>query len=125
MEAAAFSLNGVSFTYPTATAPAIDIHALSFEAGSFNVICGASGSGKSTLLRTLKPTLTPHGKLTGEVLFFGESTKSLTPRDDAVNIGFVMQSPEDQVVCDKVWHELAFGLECTGAPKELCRLWYI
>ena len=47
MEAAAFSLNGVSFTYPTATAPAIDIHALSFEAGSFTVICGASGSGRA------------------------------------------------------------------------------
>ena len=121
MEAAAFSLNGVSFTYPTATAPAIDIHALSFEAGSFNVICGASGSGKSTLLRTLKPTLTPHGKLTGEVLFFGESTNSLTPRDDAVNIGFVMQSPEDQVVCDKVWHELAFGLESIGRDSEYIR----
>lgn len=86
------------------------------------VLCGASGCGKTTLLRQLKPVLTPHGKKEGDILFKGESLASLEMKDQATAIGYVLQSPENQIVTDKVWHELAFGLESLGEKQEVIRL---
>ena len=42
-------------------------------------------------------------------------------RWSATNIGFVMQDPAEQIVCDTVWHELAFGLENIGMPQDRMR----
>ena len=78
------------------------------------VLCGKSGSGKTTLLRHLKPVLAPHGKRTGEILFGGVPMEQVSQHDQAAKIGYVMQNPDDQLVTDKVWHELAFGLESLG-----------
>lgn len=89
---------------------------LNVRAGEFLVICGRSGSGKTTLLRHLKPQLSPHGEMSGEILFAGEPLAELDERSAAAKIGFVAQSPEGQLVTDKVWHELAFGLESLGVP---------
>ena len=87
------------------------------------VVCGPSGCGKTTLLRQLKPALTPHGAESrhGFVLLAAQ-VEELDRRTQASAIGFVMQAPEDQVVTDKVWHELAFGLESLGEPVERIRL---
>ena len=65
-------------------------------------------------MRNLKPSVAPHGIKSGKILFFGTSTDKLAQRDEAQKIGFVFQSPENQIVTDKVWHELAFGLESLG-----------
>ena len=69
-------------------------------------ICGKSGCGKSTLLRHLKPILTPHGKTSGEIYLTEKVYNDLSDREQAENIGFVMQNPDNQIVTDKVWHEL-------------------
>lgn len=119
---ALFTLKDVSFTYPSAECAVLSSISASIESGTFNVICGVSGSGKTTLLRLFKPSLTPHGALRGSLLFEGNPFSDLGAKEEARRIGFVQQSPDRQIVTDKVWHELAFGLECTGAPKELCRL---
>lgn len=109
-----FALRHVSFSYPHETRRALDDVSLTVERGAFLVICGPSGCGKSTLLRHLKPTLSPYGTGEGEVLFEGQALETLSKRRQAQEIGFVLQSPEDQLVTDKVWHELAFGLESLG-----------
>ena len=84
-------------------------------------IVGESGSGKSTLLRQLKTVLTPNGKRTGEILFRGVPLKQVSDREQSEKIGFVMQNPDDQIVTDKVWHELAFGLESLGCDQKTMR----
>ena len=84
------------------------------EEGAFVVLCGPSGSGKTTLLKHFKPILTPHGARTGERLFRGRPLEELSDREQAAEIGYVFQSPDQQIVTDKVWHELAFGLESLG-----------
>ena len=109
-----FTIRNLSFTYPEQTRPALENISLSVQAGEFLVLCGPSGCGKSTLLRQLKPALTPHGGRSGEILFEGRPLDALDQREQAQRIGFVRQNPENQLVTDKVWHELAFGLESLG-----------
>ncbi len=101
-------------------AEAVEIlHDISFSVkeGSFVLLCGATGCGKSTLLRLLKKELQPAGKLTGQILFGGKEFWAWSDRESASTIGFVLQNPNDQCVTDKVWHELAFGLENMGVPS--------
>ena len=104
----------LSFTYPNRREAALDGLNFSVERGSFTVLCGQSGSGKTTLLRLLKRELAPHGALNGEILYCGAPLSALSDRRSAAEIGFVRQDPDEQLVTDKVWHELAFGLESLG-----------
>ena len=116
-----FTITDLSFTYPTESVPALQNVSLSIEAGSFTVLCGRSGCGKSTLLRQLKPILQPHGTQTGTILFGGKSLSSLSQREQSARIGFVLQNLDAQLVTDKVWHELAFGLESLGLSTPVIR----
>ena len=116
-----FTITDLSFTYPTESVPALQNVSLSIEAGSFTVLCGRSGCGKSTLLRQLKPILQPHGTQTGEILFEGNPLSSLSQRTQSARIGFVLQNLDAQLVTDKVWHELAFGLESLGLSTPVIR----
>lgn len=109
-----FSIERLTFYYPEQTKPAIEGLDLRVAQGEFLVLCGPSGCGKSTLLRQLKTVLAPHGHRKGEILFEGKELDGLDQRTQSERIGFVLQSPENQVVTDKVWHELAFGLESLG-----------
>ena len=95
---------------------------LTIESGEFVVICGKSGCGKSTLIRHLKTVLTPYGKREGKVYFKGRSLDIVDDRTQSSEIGYVLQSPENQIVTDKVWHELAFGLESLGYDNKTIRL---
>lgn len=117
-----FQIEHLNFSYPTAKGKKnLDDVCLTVEKGEYVVLCGASGSGKTTLLRHMKPVLTPHGKRSGEIFFNGTPLERLSQRDQASKIGYVMQNPEDQIVTDKVWHELAFGLESLGCEQKTMR----
>ncbi len=115
-------VENLSFAYPDAKSYALKNINLEISAGEFVSVCGKSGSGKSTLLRLLKPSLAPNGELTGEISLDGKSVSCLSMREEAEKIGFVFQNPENQIVTDKVWHELAFGLESLSYSKEEIRL---
>lgn len=112
----------MTFIYAGATAPAVSDITLSVATGEMVTICGRSGSGKSTLLKNLKPAMAPCGEKSGSIYFFGKSLEELPHKEQASNIGYVMQNPENQIVTDKVWHELAFGLECLGVDTATIRL---
>ncbi|MFR0902535.1 MAG: ATP-binding cassette domain-containing protein, partial [Anaerovoracaceae bacterium] len=90
---------------------------LNIEKGEYIAICGKSGSGKTTLLKHLKSTLAPHGNVSGEIFFEGKPLKDADLREQSSKIGYVMQNPDNQIVTDKVWHELAFGLESLGIDQ--------
>lgn len=111
-------IENLKFQYPLCNMPAVKDVSFSIERGEFVVLCGATGSGKSSLLRMLKPQLTPLGKKSGEVYFRGKKLVELDAKESVSAIGFVMQKPEQQIVTDKVWHELAFGLENMNVSRE-------
>lgn len=117
-----FQIEDLTFAYPAAQGKlSLDHVNLAVEKGEYVVLCGKSGSGKSTLLRHLKSVLAPHGTRSGTVRFHGIPLENITQRDQAAKIGYVMQNPDDQIVTDKVWHELAFGLESLGCDQKTMR----
>ena len=107
-------IRDLCFSYPNEEARALDHIDLNIEAGEFLVLCGKSGCGKSTLLTHLKTPLTPHGKRKGQLFFDGQVLSEMDNREQTKRIGYVLQNPDNQIVTDKVWHELAFGLESLG-----------
>ena len=107
-------INDLCFAYPEEKKRALNHVSLYVEDGEFLVLCGKSGCGKSTLLTHLKTPLTLHGKRKGEILFQGVPIGEMSNREQSQRIGYVLQNPDNQIVTDKVWHELAFGLESLG-----------
>lgn len=115
------AVKNLSFTYPQCKKKAIDGITFSVNRGEFVAVCGATGSGKSTLMRMLKRELTPLGEMSGEICVNGTPLSDIDGRASACKIGYVMQRPEQQIVTDKVWHELAFGLENMNTPTDIIR----
>ena len=117
-----FQIENLSFSYPTAAGrESLRDVCLTVERGEYIVLCGKSGSGKTTLLRHLKPVLAPHGQRSGRILFNAQPIEQVPAAIQAGKIGYVMQNPEEQIVTDKVWHELAFGLENLGVDLKTMR----
>ncbi len=115
------TIRNLSFRYPRQARNALTDVSLTLSAGDFVVLAGPSGCGKSTLLRQIKTVLAPHGTRTGEVLYGNRPLDELSAAEQAAKIGFVLQSPDSQIVTDKVWHELAFGLESQGFDQTTIR----
>lgn len=118
-----FEIKNLSFSYPTAKDRlALNNINLNIEKGEYIAVCGKSGSGKTTLLKHLKSVLAPHGSVRGEIIFEGKPLSEADLREQSSKIGYVMQNPDNQIVTDKVWHELAFGLESLGEDQKTIRL---
>ncbi len=118
-----FEIKDLSFSYPTAGERlALDHINLNIQRGEYITVCGKSGSGKTTLLKHLKSVLAPHGVRQGTIFFDGKPLEEVSLRDQSSQIGYVMQNPDNQIVTDKVWHELAFGLESLGMDQKTIRL---
>ncbi len=115
-------IKNLTFSYPGFDeTPALDDVSLDIPQGQYVTLCGRSGSGKSTLLNQLKTVLTPNGKRTGEIFLDDTPLEKVDLRTQAMEIGYVMQDPDSQIVTDKVWHELAFGLENLGIDQSTMR----
>jgi len=114
---AIFEIKNLSFTYPERKVKALDNVNLDINEGEFLLLCGRSGSGKTTLLNHLKAVMTPVGDRCGDVFFCEKKLAEINERQQSREIGYVLQNPSRQIVTDKVWHELAFGLENMGTEQ--------
>ncbi len=122
---AALSIQGLSFSYPAGEDGQVSrvLGPVDWKvpAGAFVLLVGDTGSGKSTLLSLVKPQIAPAGERTGSVQVFGRPVEELSDAESARAVGYVFQDPENQIVCDSVWHEMAFGLENLGVPQDEMR----
>ena len=119
---ALFEIKDLSFTYPNQEKPALSHVSFEIEQGDFVAICGKSGCGKSTLIRHFKSDISPYGTKEGEILYKGTELSQVSIRTQASQIGYVTQNPDNQIVTDKVWHEMAFGLENLGFDLQTMRI---
>ena len=117
----AIEVRSLSFAYPDADAAVLEGLDWSVPQGAFALLVGGTGSGKSTLLSLLKPEIAPAGERTGELLVLGENVADMDVRASAERVGYVFQDPENQIVCETVWHEMAFGLENLGLARDEMR----
>ena len=117
----AIEVRGLSFAYPGAAAPVLEGLDWSVPQGAFALLVGGTGSGKSTLLSLLKPEIAPAGERAGELRVLGEDVADMGVRASAERVGYVFQDPENQIVCETVWHEMAFGLENLGESRDEMR----
>ena len=119
--APAIEVRGLSFAYPGAEAPVLEGLDWRVSQGAFALLVGGTGSGKSTLLSLLKPEIAPAGERTGDARVLGENVADMDVRASAERVGYVFQDPENQIVCETVWHEMAFGLENLGLARDEMR----
>lgn len=121
----ALSIRGLSFSYPAGEDGQVSrvLGPVDWDVstGAFVLLVGDTGSGKSTLLSLVKPQIAPTGERTGGVQVFGRPVEELSDAESARAVGYVFQDPENQIVCDSVWHEMAFGLENLGIPQDEMR----
>lgn len=117
----AIEVRSLSFTYPGADAAVLEGLDWSVPQGAFALLVGGTGSGKSTLLSLLKPEIAPAGERTGDARVLGENVADMDVRASAECVGYVFQDPENQIVCETVWHEMAFGLENLGLARDEMR----
>ena len=115
------NVKNLKFKYPKTEKNVVDDVSFQVNEGEFVVLCGPTGSGKSTLLKLLKPEISPLGEREGHVVFQNEEIdRDIEDKKiKASRIGYVCQNPKEQAVTDKVWHELAFGLENMGLPQSV------
>ncbi len=114
-------IENLCFKYPTDTENAVNNISISVNEGEFVVVCGESGCGKTTLLKLIKKDIAPHGEISGKIFCRGLEIDKLSEKERVSEIGYVLQNPENQIVTDKVWHELSFGLENLGLPTSIIR----
>ncbi|MGN8751998.1 ABC transporter ATP-binding protein [Collinsella sp. HCP3S3_D1] len=117
----AIEVRGLRFAYPGAEVPVFEGLDWRVPQGTFALLVGGTGSGKSTLLSLLKPEISPAGECSGELRMLGESVADMDVRASAERVGYVFQDPENQIVCETVWHEMAFGLENLGMSRDEMR----
>jgi energy-coupling factor transport system ATP-binding protein len=120
----ALAVEGLSYSYPRAPAPALAEVSLEIAPGEFVLLAGRSASGKSTLLRAASG-LVPHfhgGTLDGEVSVAGIDALATGPGELAAVVGYVAQDPETQVVSTTVAAEIELPLELRGdSPADRAR----
>lgn len=114
-------IRDLTFAYAEGDEPVLSDINIDIGSGEFVIIMGSSGSGKTTLLKMLKRNMIPAGRYSGRVYIYGKEADKLTDRENAAGIGYVSQDPDNQIVTDKVWHELAFGLENLGMDNVTIR----
>lgn len=101
----AIAVEGLAHVYPDGT-EAIKGLDLEVKEGEFIGIIGQNGSGKTTLVKHFNGLLRP---TRGRVTVYGMDTRQSTPDRLSQTVGYCFQNPDNQIFCNTVREEIAFG----------------
>ena len=108
---------GLRFAYPNGR-QAIEDVSLSVEEGELMAVVGTNGAGKSTFCKLLCGFETPQA---GTIDFLGCDWASLSIKERADHVGYVMQNPNQMISKVMIFDEVALGLRTRGADEEEIR----
>jgi energy-coupling factor transport system ATP-binding protein len=113
-------IENLSFRYRNREELAIRQLCFTASPGEILLIAGASGCGKTTLIRCINGLIprSYQGELSGRVLLHGQDTIAWPLSKISQTVGTVLQDPERQILGSRVLHEVAFGLENLGLPRQ-------
>ena len=100
------TLNNINFKYPNSKFKLANIN-YNFNDNKIYAIIGNNGSGKSTLTQIISGILKPQK---GEVLINNEKLKNIKKKN-IVKIGIVFSNPDNQIIFNNVYDDIAFILK--------------
>jgi energy-coupling factor transport system ATP-binding protein len=95
--------------------PALRNICLDIYAGEFLAIVGQNGAGKTTLTKLLVGLIKASE---GQILFQGEDISKMSLERLTEKVGYVFQYPDNQLVTDTVFDEVAFSMRVRGYPED-------
>ncbi len=107
-------IDGLTYTYPGAAAPALQNLSLTVQPGEIVLLGGATGSGKTTLLRLIQGLLPLPQP--AAVRLAGVPRGAFAAPDWAACCALLFQEPALQIVRPTVAEEIALGLQLAGRP---------
>ncbi|HNS51451.1 MAG TPA: ABC transporter ATP-binding protein [Anaerolineae bacterium] len=107
-------IDGLWYWYGPQGTPALRGVDLRIRAGEVVAVVGANGSGKTTLAKHLNGLLRPKR---GSVRILGREIGSRSIGEMAHHVGYLFQSPEQQIFSATVREEIAFGPTNLGLSR--------
>ena len=109
-------IKDLTYCYPKETKPVLKHINLQLNKGEILFVVGESGSGKSTLGKCISGAVPNFygGTIQGNVSIDGQDIIEMHHNKRAREVTMVFQDPESQLIMNKVYREIAFGLENVG-----------
>lgn len=108
-------INNVSYKYKNGNEVLKDIN-IKIKDGEFVAVIGKNGSGKSTFSKLISGLEKP---IKGDVIVNGINTKSKKETIELrKNVGIVFQNPENQIIFNRVYDDIEFGIRNLSVNTE-------
>ncbi|MBR6382195.1 MAG: ABC transporter ATP-binding protein [Lachnospiraceae bacterium] len=113
------TVKNLSFTYEKSHRKALRDLSVSIREGEMVAVVGTNGAGKSTFSKVICGM---EKEDAGEILFRGRDFTSLSIKERAEHVGYVMQNPNQMISKVMIYDEVAMGLRLRGVPEEEVRV---
>ncbi len=108
----AIDINNLNFSYDSFSLQDVS---MSLHLGELKALVGLNGSGKTTLFKLILGLLEQDS---GSIYVFERKVVRENLWDIRKDIGFLFQSPDDQLFAPTVWEDVAFGPRNLGLVEE-------
>ncbi|WP_026522605.1 ABC transporter ATP-binding protein [Butyrivibrio sp. VCB2001] len=105
----------LSFTYEKTNKRTLNDISVSINKGEMVAIVGTNGAGKSTFSKVICGMETQD---CGTIMFDGLDFATLSIKERAEHVGYVMQNPNQMISNVMIFDEVAMGLRLRGVPED-------